>query len=176
MVIGHCGARQMLAGGCHDPSSIFLALPDSPRGDHNCGHDRDSGAVELFDSVAAVVGGEMPAAGWMRKWRGGGGAGDRARAPILAAHELDCEAAQERLEAEMTGLVDSIESGVLVLDAGGRILRASDRLAAIFGLEPRRLLELGAIGPLIDSLSYHFLRPAETTARWRDHVRRGDEA
>lgn len=83
---------------------------------------------------------------------------------------------EERLRAEMAGLVDSIESGVLVLDADGHILMASDRLAAIFGLESRRLQEFVSIDALIGSLSYQFLRPAETTARWREHVRQGDEA
>jgi PAS domain S-box-containing protein len=83
---------------------------------------------------------------------------------------------EERLEAEMAGVLDSIESGVLLLDANGRILMASDRLAAIFGLESRRLLEFGSIEALISSLASHFLRPAETAARWREHVRQGDEA
>jgi PAS domain S-box-containing protein len=83
---------------------------------------------------------------------------------------------EERLEAEMAGLLDSIESGVLLLDADGRILMASDRLAAIFGFESRRLLEFGTVDALIGSLAYHFLRPAETAARWREHVRQGDVA
>jgi len=84
--------------------------------------------------------------------------------------------AEERLEVEMAGLLDSIESGVLLLDAEGHILMASDRLAAIFGLESRRLLEFVAIDALIASLAYQFLRPAETAARWRERVRQGDEA
>ena len=83
---------------------------------------------------------------------------------------------EERLKAELAGLVDSIESGVLLLDAGGRILMASERLAAIFGIESRRLLEFGHIHALIDSLAYQFLRPAETAARWRERARQGDEA
>jgi len=84
--------------------------------------------------------------------------------------------AEERLKAEMAGLLDSIESGVLLLDADGRIRMASDRLAAIFGFESRRLLEFGTMDALIGSVAYHFLRPAETAARWREHVRQGDEA
>jgi signal transduction histidine kinase/FixJ family two-component response regulator len=82
----------------------------------------------------------------------------------------------ERLQVELAGLLDSIESGVLLLDADGQIRVASDRLAAIFGLESRRLLEFGTIDTMIGSLGYHFLRPAETAARWREHVRRGEEA
>jgi two-component system NtrC family sensor kinase len=53
---------------------------------------------------------------------------------------------------------------------------ASDRLGAILGFEPRRLLELGTIEAMIDGVASHFARPAETAARWREHVRRGDEA
>jgi signal transduction histidine kinase/CheY-like chemotaxis protein len=83
---------------------------------------------------------------------------------------------EERLESEMGGLLDSIESGVLLLDAEGRIHRASDRLAAIFGLESRRLLEFGTLEALIASVAQNFLRPAETAARWRDAARQGDEA
>ena len=84
--------------------------------------------------------------------------------------------AEERMEAEIAGLLDSIESGVLLLDADRHILKVSERLAAIFGLESRRLLELGTVDALIDSLAGHLLRPVETTARWREHVRRGDKA
>ncbi len=84
--------------------------------------------------------------------------------------------AQERLEAEMAGLLASIESGVLILDADGRILMASDRLAAIFGIEPSRMKEFGTIHALIENLAFHFARPAETAARWREHVRQGDES
>ena len=75
--------------------------------------------------------------------------------------------AEERLEAQLAGLVDSIDAGVLFLDADGRILLASDRLASIFGLESR-LLEFGTIDALIVALACHFLRPAETAARWRE--------
>lgn len=108
----------------------------------------------------------MQAAGWMQIWRKGQNQGAQ---QILREEK-------ERLEVEVAGLVDSIESGVLLLDADGRILIASDRLGGIFGFESRRLLEFGTIGPLIDSLMHHFLRPAETAARWREHVREGEEA
>ena len=84
--------------------------------------------------------------------------------------------AEERLEAEMAGLMDSIESGILLLDTDGNIRMASDRLAAIMGFEARRLFELGTIEALMESVANQFSRPAETVARWREHVRRGDEA
>ena len=83
---------------------------------------------------------------------------------------------EERLKAEMAGLLDSIESGVLLLDAEGLILMASNRLAAIFGLESRHILEFVSIDALIGSLAYQFLRPGEAAARWRERVRQGDEA
>jgi signal transduction histidine kinase/CheY-like chemotaxis protein len=81
-----------------------------------------------------------------------------------------------RLEAELTGLIDSIDSGVLLLDAAGNIRVVSDRLAAILGTERRRLFELGTMEALIESVACRFSRPAESAARWREQVRRGDEA
>jgi signal transduction histidine kinase/CheY-like chemotaxis protein len=86
------------------------------------------------------------------------------------------EESKGRLEAEIAGLVDSIESGVLLLDAAGNIRTASDRLGAILGIETRRLLAMGTIDALIDNVTAHFARPAETAAHWREHVHRGDEA
>jgi PAS domain S-box-containing protein len=112
---------------------------------------------------------------------------------LLAASALDREAGREertasteilrklvedkeRSEAEMAAVLESIESGVLLADSEGRILLASNRLASIFGLEPRRVLEFGTIQALIDGLACQFLRPAEMAARWREHVGQGEEA
>src|SRR5580692_10843164 len=83
--IGHCGAIQVATGGCHDSASIFLALPNGPRGDHHDDHRWDSVAAELSHSVDAAVRSGMPLAGWMRRWTGGRGAGVQASAPVLAA-------------------------------------------------------------------------------------------
>ncbi len=90
--------------------------------------------------------------------------------------ERNLRESEERLETELASLLESIESGVLLVDAEGRIRMASERLAAIFGLEPRRLQEFGTIHALMDNLAHQFLRPAETAARWREHVTRRDEA
>ena len=98
----------------------------------------------------------MAASDWMRGGRGG---------PDV-----------ERLEAEMEGLLESVDSGVLLLDADGHIRRISERLGAIFGIDTRRLLELRTMEALIESLSHQLLRPAETAARWRQIVLRADEA
>jgi signal transduction histidine kinase/ActR/RegA family two-component response regulator len=81
-----------------------------------------------------------------------------------------------RLKVEMLGVMDSIDSGVLMLDAAGNIRVVSDRFAQIVGLDARSLLELGTIDALIDSLAGRFTHPGETAARWREHVRRGHEA
>jgi two-component system NtrC family sensor kinase len=116
----------------------------------------------------------------MRLRRGIAGTGENGPRWLIQLEDAEAQESlresEERLEAEMAGLVDSIESGVLLLDAEGKILMASDRLGAIFGLASRSLRGFGTIGALIDSLTYHFLRPAETAARWREHVRQGDEA
>jgi PAS domain-containing protein len=72
-----------------------------------------------------------------------------------------------RREAEMLGLMDSIDSGVLLLDAVGNIRGVSDRFAQIMGLDARSLVELGTIDALIDSLAGRFNHPAEAAARWR---------
>src|SRR5260370_5136790 len=81
-----------------------------------------------------------------------------------------------RVEVEMTGLMDSIDSGVLLLDAAGSIRAVSDRIGQIMGLEARSLLEQGTLDALIDSLAYRFNHPAEAAARWRERVGRGGEA
>jgi signal transduction histidine kinase/CheY-like chemotaxis protein len=88
-----------------------------------------------------------------------------------ALHEVE-----GHLEAEMQCLMDSIDSGVLLLDAAGNIRVVSNRLGQIMGLEARDLFELGTIDALIDSLAGRFSHSAETAARWREHVRQGDEA
>jgi PAS domain-containing protein len=80
------------------------------------------------------------------------------------------------LQAEMLGLMDAIDYGVLLLDAAGNIRVLSDRFAQIMGLQARSLRDLGTIDALIDNLAGRFNNPAQATARWREHVRRRDEA
>ena len=99
---------------------------------------------------------------------------------VIAVEDRDAQQSQTeahgRLEAEMAGLLDSIESGVLLLDAAGNIRVVSDRLGAILGFQARQLFEMRNIEALIDAVAGQFSRPAETAARWREHVHRGDEA
>src|SRR5665213_296829 len=110
---------------------------------------------------------------------GSGNAGNDPRWVIHVEQSKTLEVVNEpevRLRAELNGLVASIESGVLIYDSDGRILTASERLAAIFGMESRHILEFGTIHTLIDTLSYYFVRPAETAMRWRDHILQSEEA
>jgi two-component system NtrC family sensor kinase len=76
----------------------------------------------------------------------------------------------------LTGLMDSIDSGVLLLGAKGNIRVVSERLAQIMGMEARAMVELGTIEALIESLAGRFSQPAEAAARWREHIRRADES
>jgi two-component system NtrC family sensor kinase len=109
----------------------------------------------------------MPASECMRKW-GAAHSSDEPASAVLRG-------AGEPLTAEMRGLMDSIDSGVLLLDAEGMIRVVSDRLGELMGLEAHSMAELGTIDALIDSLAGRFSHPAETAARWRERIRRGDE-
>jgi len=80
------------------------------------------------------------------------------------------------LDAEILGLMDSIDYGVLLLDATGKIRMASDRFAQIMGLQARTILDFGTIDVLIGNIAGRCSHPAEAAARWREHVRREDEA
>jgi signal transduction histidine kinase/CheY-like chemotaxis protein len=108
---------------------------------------------------------------------GRGAAGQR-----WLVHLEDCwkggapKKAEDRLEAELRGLMDSIDSGVLLLDTEGKICAASDRLAQILNIEGRPLMELGTVKAMVESLAPRLKRPEETAARWLERLSQGDEA
>jgi PAS domain-containing protein len=108
--------------------------------------------------------------------RQGDGFGDGTDIWVVHIENHDEQQAQReaegRIEAEMAGVLDSIESGILLLDAAGNIRMVNKRLGSIMGAETRWLAELGSMEGLMDRLASHFSRPAETVARWREHVRR----
>ena len=83
---------------------------------------------------------------------------------------------EDRLEAELRGLMDSIESGVLLVDTEGKICAASDRLAQILNLDGRPLMELGTVKAMVESLAPRLNRPEETAARWLERLSQGEEA
>jgi len=136
---------------------------------------------EKWDSSRAVLQGALERGGVVRMSLRCEVASNSANSPRWLIHvELTknnpvSHEAEERLQAEMAGLLASIESGVLIFDVDGRILIASDRLAAILGMESRQILAMGTVHALIDNLSYYFARPVETAIRWREHIRQSEE-
>jgi len=98
---------------------------------------------------------------------------------LLTLENLDVggggDAERTRLEIELRGLLDSLESGVLVFDEMGKIRAVNDRFAQVAGLDGRRMAELGDFDALAEAVSSHAARREEFLARWRDR-RRADEA
>jgi len=88
-----------------------------------------------------------------------------------ALDRVDCD----RAMAELNGLLDSLDSGVLVFDDSGAIRAANDRFAQIMGLDPRILREMGGFERLVEFLSARFAHPVEFAARWRERLERSDE-
>jgi PAS domain S-box-containing protein len=83
---------------------------------------------------------------------------------------------EDRAAWELSGLLDSLDSGVLLFDASGQIRAANDRFAQIMGLDSRAARELGAFEFLLEALSPRFAHPAGFAARWRERTNRADEA
>ena len=80
----------------------------------------------------------------------------------------------ERVEAELLGVLDSVDSGVVLFDETGRIRLVNDRFAQLMGLDPRRIAELGWFDALAEEVAGH-LRDAQAFAeRWRE-VFHGEE-
>ena len=74
----------------------------------------------------------------------------------------------ERFEAELRSLLDSLDSGVLLIDPGGRIRLMNDRFAQLTGLDPRRATELGSFDALVEAVAGHFRDPQAFAVRWRE--------
>jgi PAS domain-containing protein len=77
-------------------------------------------------------------------------------------------AEEERTASELNGLLDSLESGVLIFGGSGRIRASNDRFAQMMGLDPRAVRELGTFGRLVETLSARFAHPAEFAERCRE--------
>jgi len=80
-----------------------------------------------------------------------------------------------RLEAEIDGLTDSIDSGVLLLDTG-EISGWQRPLGTKSWNGARGLVGLGSIDALIDKPGGALQTPGRSGGRWREYVRRWDEA
>ena len=143
------------------------------------GHSRSgmSGEAVMTSLEAALAVGTVVRL-YLRSVVEAGGPGGRQW--LIGFEDIASRAAQLQeqaiLNAEMLGLMDSIDYGVLLLDATGRIRMASDRFAQIMGLQARTILDFGTIDVLIGNIAGRCSRPAETAARWRDHVRREEDA
>ncbi len=105
-----------------------------------------------------------------------------ARAPrawLVALEELKSTrtspAEEERTASELNGLLDSLESGVLIFGGSGRIRASNDRFAQMMGLDPRAVRELGTFGRLVETLSARFAHPAEFAERCRERGNRAEE-
>jgi len=87
----------------------------------------------------------------------------------LAEHLTVLRAAEQkaaRVEAELLALLDSVESGVLLFDAAGRIRLANSHFAQIMGLETRRVQELGDFESLVEIISPRFRDSLAFVERW----------
>ncbi len=82
----------------------------------------------------------------------------------------------ERAESELLAVLDSVDSGVLLLDIGGRIRFTNAGLAQLFSLDVRRLSELADFESLVEAVQDRFRDPEVTAQRWRELYLGGDEA
>ena len=80
-----------------------------------------------------------------------------------------------RAEAELLSLLDSVDSGVLLFDALGRLRLVNDRFAQMMLLEARRVKELGDFECLVGALADQFRDPRAFAERWRE-LHQSDQA
>jgi signal transduction histidine kinase/ActR/RegA family two-component response regulator len=99
---------------------------------------------------------------------------------LVALEELHAPAPpaveEDRAASELSGLLDSLDSGVLVFDASGRMRAANDRFAQMMSLDARATREMGQFENLLETLSPRFAHPAEFSARWRERTGSAGEA
>jgi PAS domain S-box-containing protein len=105
---------------------------------------------------------------------------DVAQAWLVALDDLNAPASaareEDRAALELSGLLDSLDSGVLVFDASGRIRAANDRFAQMMCLDARAVREMGAFENMVEALSQRFAYPAGFAARWRERTDGVEEA
>jgi signal transduction histidine kinase/CheY-like chemotaxis protein len=77
------------------------------------------------------------------------------------------EAKWMQVEAELTSVLDSIETGTILLDAAGRVRFCNARFGQYFGIERRQLRSLGTIESLIDLVAPRFRTPENFAAPWK---------
>ena len=72
-----------------------------------------------------------------------------------------------QVEAELTSVLDSMETGTILLDAAGRIRFCNARFGQYFGMERRQLQSLGTVENLIDLVAPRFRTPENFSAPWK---------
>ena len=72
-----------------------------------------------------------------------------------------------QVEAELTSVLDSIQTGTIVLDAAGRIRFCNARFGQYFGMEHRQLQSLNTFETLAALVVPRFRTPENFTAPWK---------
>jgi len=86
------------------------------------------------------------------------------------------ERSGKQVESELFAVLDSVDSGILLLDATGCVRLANGRLAQLFDLDARLITELTDFESLVGAVQDRFRDPQAATRRWCDLYQRGDEA
>ena len=82
----------------------------------------------------------------------------------------------KQVEAELRSVLDSIESGILLLDLSGRIRFTNARFAQLFSLDARSLAKLSDYEELAQLIHDRFAEPQAFSARWRSFSQKAGEA
>src|SRR5216683_239681 len=90
----------------------------------------------------------------------------------MSAKERE-ESVQDRAKAELETLLASLESGVVIFDAGGAIRHVNHAFGELFGLDRTRTLELGNAKALAARLMDCFSDSEKYAARWHEAVSGG---
>lgn len=85
-------------------------------------------------------------------------------------HSTDVSGPNDWHEAELRGVLDSVKSGVVVLDRLGRIRRSNPRFAELLGLHRRDLDKIKNLEELSPLLANRLRNPSVLSARWRAFV------
>ena len=97
----------------------------------------------------------------------------------LAARALGDEALRmqrKEVDAELAAVLDSMESGIVVFDAQGRLRLSNARFAHLLGVDPLRLAQLADFEQLLGEVRQRFRDPRLAERRWREIITRGTEA
>ena len=81
-----------------------------------------------------------------------------------------------RVQAELHSVLESVESGVLLYDAEGRIRQVNDRFAQLVGLDAKQIGQIGSFEALVKILAGQFRDPAAFASRWRAVAHAREEA